>query len=92
MKQNPSGGNKARGYLKASGGRRRAAVRSSKPDSQPSVTRKIQRKPSPSVPAKNTGGAEKKSWGGWSIPKKVKPSKKTAAGVQRRSEQGSRAR
>ena len=38
------------------------------------------------VPAKNTGGAEKKSWGGWSPPKKVTPSKKTAAGVQRRSE------
>lgn len=40
------------------------------------------------VAAKNTGGLEKKSWGGWSPPRKVKPSKKTAAGVQRRSERG----
>lgn len=39
------------------------------------------------VPAKNTGGAEKKSWGGWSPPKKVTASKKTAARVQRRGEQ-----
>ncbi len=43
-----------------------------------------------SVPAKNTGGAEKASWGGWSPPRKVVASKKTAAGVQRRSQQGRR--
>ena len=41
-----------------------------------------------SVPAKNTGGAEKKSWGGWSVPKKVTPLKKTAGGVARRQSQG----
>lgn len=42
------------------------------------------------VAAKNTGGLEKKSWGGWSPPAKVKASKKTAAGVQRRQTQGRR--
>lgn len=44
-----------------------------------------------SVPAKNTGGAEKASYGGWSVPKKVTPSKKTAGGVAKRATQGRRA-
>lgn len=52
--------------------------------------RPLTKKAKPSTPAKNTGGLEKKSWGGWSPPTKVKPSKKTAAGVQRRSELASR--
>jgi hypothetical protein len=43
-----------------------------------------------SVPAKNTGGAEKASYGGWSVPKKVTPSKKTAGGVAKRATQGRR--
>lgn len=46
--------------------------------------------PQGSVPAKNTGGAEKKSWGGWSPPKKVAPSRKTAGGVAKRATKGKR--
>ena len=47
----------------------------------------------PSVPAKKTGGytkREKASWGAWSPTRVVKPSKKTAAKAQRRSEQRGR--
>lgn len=41
------------------------------------------------VPAKRTGGytkREKESWGAWSPTRVVKPSKKTAAGVEEKSE------
>lgn len=41
------------------------------------------------VPAKRTGGytkREKESWGAWSPTRVVKPSKKTAAGVEAKAE------
>jgi hypothetical protein len=68
----------------ARGAAARAAAAKKKPVSKPVPLGGVKQG---SVPAKNTGGATKASWGGWSVPKKVTPLKKTAGGVARKQSQ-----
>jgi len=83
----PLGGAKNKGSVRTIGPRKAARDRANQRLLAEQKARKS------SVPSKNTGGytkREKASWGAWSPTRVVKPSKKTAAKAQRRSEQRGR--